>query len=194
MKIGIDIDGVLGNILIPLANRMEQEFNVKVDFGDLDKFDLTETLRKHDIKSTWLFKVYKDAWFWSETVPYDENIETLNKWRADGHEIHLLTARHADAAMPTSAWLKKHKVNYSKLEFVRSMKKHETMLKDNIPVIFEDRFFEAQKCASYGMCGFVVRRSYNIEYEGRSFNSLVSFIDKLSDGQDFIDKYQEFTM
>lgn len=194
MNIACDIDGVIADILTPLAARINKEFGHDIPLKHLEKFDLGDTLKQYGIKSTWLFKVFKDDWFWTEALPYQNNIDVLNQWRSDGHSIYLLTARSSSTGMQTSAWLKKCNVNYSRLEFLQSMKKYEFMLEKDIPVIFEDRFFEANKCASYGLRSFVVRRSYNVEYEGRSFNSLLSFVDNISDAQDFIDRYEEFVL
>lgn len=192
MKIGVDIDGVIADILTPLAARINKEFGHDIGLKDLDKFDLSDTLKKYDIKSTWLFKMFKDEWFWSEAIPYEENIQTLNEWKAQGHMIYLLTGRSSSTGIQTAAWLRRAKVSYSRLEFLKVMKKYEFMLKEEIPVIFEDRFFEANKTASYGMRSFVIRRSYNTEYEGRSFNSLLTYVDSLADGQTFINRYEEF--
>lgn len=194
MKIGCDIDGVLGDILTPLAVRMKRDFGVDLQPEKLEKFDLGETLKANGIKSTWLFKTYNDEWFWSEVVPMGENIAKLNEWSTQGHEIHLITGRNKNFSIPTVAWLNKNKIARHALEFSNVMKKYEYLLKSNIDIFIEDRFFEADKAASYGIASFVVRRTYNVEYESRIHNSLLRYVDDLSGIDPFIERYQEYVL
>jgi len=194
IKIAVDIDGVLADILHPLATRIKADFGHDIQPDHLEKFELADTLKEFGIKSTWLLKCFKDEWFWSQASPYEDNIATVNAWREKGHEIHLVTGREQFTAIATSAWLKKYKVGYDKLQFSRVMKKYEYMLEENIPVIFEDRVFEANKCGSYGLRAFVVRRPYNLEYESRVHNSLVSYVDTLSDADSFLESFEEFAL
>jgi uncharacterized HAD superfamily protein len=65
-----------------------------------------------------------------------------------------------------------HKVDY--------IKKHE------ISVMFEDRFFEANKIGAFGIRAFIVKRPWNEEYQSRVTNPLVTYIDDFSDANDFI--------
>jgi len=195
MRIVCDLDGVLADIITPLRERIEKAYGVDIQERALDKFDLTETLREHSIPSSFLWKCYQDPWFWAHARPYSPNIERVNLWMEQNHEIHIVTGRKAEnVAIPTVAWVKKHGIKHTDLKFWPVMKKYEYMLQNDCQLIIEDRFFEANKAASYGFDSFVVRRPYNVEYEDRVTNPFVRFIDQLSDIDSFVGSYRGYEL
>lgn len=185
MRIGLDLDGVLGDAGDTLKARIKQQF--KIDVGGLDKIGFTQFFEENDLDSKWLIKQWNDEWLWSKTVPYEENIKTAIRWQELGHEIHIITAREKDTtALVTRAWLKKHGLPIENLTFQPIMHKVDYIKSREISVMFEDLFFEANKIASFGIPCFLVRQPWNVEYAQRLTNPLVMYIDSLSDADEYL--------
>lgn len=185
MRIGVDLDGVLGECGPVLKARIKQQF--KIDVDGLDKIGFTQFFEENDLDSKWLVKQWNDEWLWSKATPYEDNIAAVKLWIEQGHEVHIITAREKQTtALVTRAWLKKHGLPIENLAFHPVMHKVDYLKARDIPVMFEDLFFEANKIASFGIPCFLVRRKWNAEYADRITNPLVRYIDSLSDANDFI--------
>lgn len=190
MKIGTDLDGVLAHVEEEINKRIEKQF--KVEVKDLHLIGYDKFFEDNELDATWLKKQWNDEWLWSRAVPDTENIEALLHWQSRGHEIHIITGRsQKETAMVTRAWLRKHGIPIDNLSFEPIMYKLDYLRERNIPVMFEDMFFEANKIAAYGIPCYVVRRKYNSRFESRVTNPLVLFLDSLWDADDFI-KEREF--
>lgn len=186
MKIVCDIDGVLSDIVPELIRRLRRDFNITVTEDEINKFELPEALSRYNIRYGYILKMYSDEWFWSRGRAVDENISWLQRWSERGHEVHIVTARPRELIIVTKAWLKKYSVSYRELFHVRTLHKHEYLKEIQAGCIFEDMFFEANRCAIEGFPAFVVRRPYNAIYEERVTNRLVTFIDDFSEADDYI--------
>jgi uncharacterized HAD superfamily protein len=190
MKIGADLDGVLGHVSDELNKRIEKQFGVELSNIHLIGYD--KFFEDNDLDTKWLQKQWNDEWLWSRAIPDTENIEALKYWQSRGHEIHIITGRsQKETAMVTRAWLRKHGIPIENLAFEPIMYKLDYLKARDIPVMFEDMFFEANKIASYGIPCYVLRRTYNSQFELRITNPLVKFIDSLWDADGFI-KEREF--
>lgn len=186
MKLGVDIDGVLADIIDEVLRRANREFNLSLGRADVSHFHLSEILEQHGVKTNWLYKTFKDEWFWASALPISPNIDTLRKWYKEGHWIHLITSRSPEVSMPTVAWLRRNNVPFHHLEFSSALRKHEHMQKANLEVLFDDLFYEVNKVASFGFVGYVVRAPYNVLFESRVTNPSVRFIDTLADADGFV--------
>lgn len=185
MDIGMDLDGVLAHIEKELFTRIEKTFGVEV--GDIHLIGFEKFFEDNGLDATWLQKQWKDEWLWARAVPDEENIAALLDWKSRGHQIHIITGRaEKETSMVTRSWLRKHGIPTDKLSFEPIMYKLDYLKAREIPVMFEDMFFEANKIASYGIPCFVVKRTYNENYEARATNPLVIFIDSLWDADYFI--------
>lgn len=185
MRIGCDLDGVLGHVGEELYKRIEKTFGVEVDGLHLIGFE--KFFEDNGLDITWLQKQWKDEWLWSRAVPDEENISALLDWKSRGHEIHIITGRDAKAtSMVTRTWLRKQGIPTDNLTFEPVMYKLDYLKAREIPVMFEDMFYEANKIASYGVPCYVTRRTYNQQFESRVTNPLVMFINNLWDADYFI--------
>lgn len=184
-RIGVDLDGVLCNSNREATKRIKAEFKIDIDENDFAPGH--DILEEYGIDSKWISKkLYKDEWFWARSAPYEDNIETIQMWAEFGHDIHIITGRPKDTGIVTRGWLKRNKVSYDSLSFESVMHKVDYLKRLEIPVMFEDMFFEANKIGAFGIRSFIVRRPWNARYEPRVTNPLVTFIDKLSDANNFI--------
>lgn len=186
MRVGIDFDGIICDFNGEFINRAQKEFNLEIDSDDMD-YSLETIEEKYGISSSWVNKkLFKDEWFWAKLMPYEETLETLREWNNLGHEIHIITGRPKDTAIVTRGWLRKHQVPHTALTFEPIMHKIDYIKRLEIEVMFEDRFFEANKIGAFGIRSFIVRRPWNVHYESRVTNPLVTFVDALSEVNNLI--------
>lgn len=188
-----DLDGVLSDIIPELATRINKDFGLVIDYDDINNFDLVDAVAKYGIKANYVMKLYRDDWFWSKGRVVDENIDWLNRWANRGHEVHIVTSRPQSLGIVTQAWIKRHKINATKVSHVPMLHKWEYMKKVGASCIIEDLFFEANRCATEGFPAFVIRRGYNKIYEPRITNKkLVRYIDSFSEADGFINGEETF--
>lgn len=188
MKLAVDLDGVLCDITPQVGIRLKQDFGLDVP---ADKYTFGEdfTLSEYpQIPTRWIYKtLFSDEWFWAKAVPFKENISQIARWSEQGHEIHIVTGRDKEqCGLVTLGWLRKYKVRFHRLTFEPVMHKIVYIKDNDIPVIFEDRFFEANRCASFGVRAFVLRRIWNEQYVDRVTNPLLTFIDDMGEADGYV--------
>lgn len=184
MRIGTDLDGVLADASIELAKRVSRQY--KVDFKPDDAGTLDDRIEEFGIDRKWLTKQFDDEWFWTNSKPVQDNIDTVKKWIEQGHEIHIVTGRdEKTCSIVTRGWLRRQGLVDVHINYSSIMYKVEYLKAKEITIMFEDRFFEANKIGSYGINSFVVRRPWNAQFESRVTNPLVQYVDNL-EGADYL--------
>lgn len=179
MRIACDLDGVLSDILPELQLRIKKQLGIDVEVASM--YDLNDIVDKK-----WIDKTFDDEWLWSRALPYQNNIDTLKQWGDQGHEIHVVTGRPSKGlAIVTRGWLKRYGVEAA-IAFEPVMHKVDYLKKKEIPVMFEDLFFEANKIGAFGIRSFIVRRPWNKDYEQSITNPLVSFVENLAEANQYI--------
>ena len=92
MKIGIDFDGVMNNMLETWVEWLNKEHGTKVKAEDVTEWELAKKfpyLEKSD-----LFKPLNTPEFWDEVTIKHEAPEVIEKLIAEGHEIYVITSSH----------------------------------------------------------------------------------------------------
>lgn len=185
MKVGCDIDGVIAESSKELARRVSIQYGIDTTAIETGLYD--DFFAENGLDNKWLEKQFQDEWFWTKAEPYSENIDALLSWAEQGHEIHLITGRNEKfTSMVTRGWLRRNNLSNMILSFAPIMHKIDYIKLHEIPVMFEDRFFEANKIGSFGIQSFVVRRPWNEAYEPRVTNPLVQYVGELKEADYFI--------
>jgi uncharacterized HAD superfamily protein len=183
VAIGCDLDGILCNIISEVRRRVKTDFDLDISE---DKFTFGEDMGLSEytqIPDKWIYRIlFKDEWFWAKASSYPENVEQIRRWGEQGHEIYIVTGRDKNqCGMVTLGWLRRYKIPYTSFSFEKPMHKVIYLKNNDIPIMFEDRFYEANKCAAFGIRSFVVRRPWNIDFEDRVTNPLLTFVDNLEE-------------
>lgn len=144
MKIGIDIDGVLTDIhkfYLDYGSKYSYEKNLNgiVNVNELEIEDILGCDKSHHHR------------FWHKNLKYYQKkkytreltAEITKKLKQQGHEIHIITARHEDERKWTTKWLKENGINYNKL--IMTEDKLEYILANNINLMIEDNVNNIQK-------------------------------------------------
>lgn len=104
MKIAIDVDEVLSEIMIPLLDYYNSLYNKNIQLSDLKSVGLDkywEVSAKESITIVENFFIEK----FDEAKPIKGSIEGVKKLKNMGHELFILSARPINVKEKTIAWI-----------------------------------------------------------------------------------------
>jgi len=153
MKIGVDIDNVISNTFLDLANYFN-EFMGK----SAESKDVVEVMRKEKLKmlAYWLI-TWKDKLL-TKVSPIEESADLIKKWHKD-HEIVLVTSRISIFNKQTKDWLKKHGIPYHELHHAKEKTKHKKA--KGCRIFIEDNIDECEVLADYCEKVFLIDYPWN---------------------------------
>ena len=108
MRIGVDIDEVLCPFTEPYmeffnkrhGTRLTKEDFVHYNFDEITGVPLAECVRTCE--------AWSKAGHTSEMTPYPDALPALRKLKARGHELFVVSGRHAFSHAATREWLERH--------------------------------------------------------------------------------------
>ena len=92
MKIGIDFDGVMNNMLETWVEWLNKEHSTQVKAEDVTEWELAK--KYPGLTRSELFKPLNTPEFWDEVTIKHEAPEVVEKLIAEGHEIYVITSTH----------------------------------------------------------------------------------------------------
>ena len=89
VKLGIDLDGVLVDSVIPVTTMAEMNTGIKAPEGERDWYfsNYPKVLRDE------IFRLFKDPKFMCNCMTFHGVVPTLMKWKDAEHKVHIITAR-----------------------------------------------------------------------------------------------------
>ncbi|MFZ5366282.1 MAG: 5' nucleotidase, NT5C type [Patescibacteria group bacterium] len=111
LRIGVDIDANVDNLYLWFCRLARRRFKINLGFEDLSIFWLDRIPKMKTFPNAPVFveEVFAREFVYQNAKPIPGAIKTLNKWRNQGHEIWLVTARPQEALAPvTYDWLRKN--------------------------------------------------------------------------------------
>jgi ASC-1-like (ASCH) protein/uncharacterized HAD superfamily protein len=181
MRIGIDIDGTLTNIVdsvIAYGQEYELENNLEEGIANA-KSDYIETAFE------WGTEI--GSKFWRENFakinqvgPRPLTKKYLDKLREEGHEIYIITARSKEELKDPEAisvkWLKKHKVPFDKI-FVDIYNKGQLCKEQGVDLFIDDLPRNLDSTLDHGIKTFVMNSVTNENYKREGVIRVYSFVD-----------------
>lgn len=89
MRIGIDFDGVMNNMLVPWCEYLSSMSRVKVNAQDIKYWDLQKTFT--DLDPFTIQQCLKSPVFWNSVKPQPSAIDTIKQFISDGHDVVVIT-------------------------------------------------------------------------------------------------------
>lgn len=181
MRIGIDIDGTLTNIVDSVI-AYGQEYELENNLGDgiLNP-------RSDYIKTAFEWGTEIGNKFWRENFMKINQVEPrpltkkyLNKLHAEGHEIFIITARSdeelGDAKKISIKWLKKHKIPFDHI-FVNAQNKGALCKEHKIDVFIDDLPRNIDSAMDYSVRTFIMNSVTNENFNREGVKRVYSFVD-----------------
>ena len=147
MRLGIDIDNVISN----MDNELLKEY-IKHD-KELRNTGIINENSRYIRKGMFDWSEEEDREFYYSNIeriaknfkPISNSKETIDKLKADGNEIYIITGRdngeYSEPRKLTEDWLKKYKIYYDRLILTNAYnksQKSEECIKHNIDIMIED--------------------------------------------------------
>lgn len=170
LKIGFDIDGTITtpDNLIPL---IQNKYNKDFKYDDLVEYEVNKVLGITREEIIEFFKENHDGIILNPKMMIGA-VETINKLIEEGHDVHIITARHESTLKDTFIWLKREGilVEDSKVHFLGSHNKEALIKELSLDVFIDDRMetlLEVNKLMDGNCKTVVIDAPYNRFYKGK---------------------------
>lgn len=166
MNIGLDIDNVITSFDSTILQAFFQEDKNKRGKGIVDK-KAGHLTRMFDWSQEEVDNFFADNMEnLAKTLRIRNNCKKyMDKLLEDGHKLYLISHRaYPDYKNPekiTLDWLKKHKINYTKLVLSESPDKTKECKNYKIDIMVDDRVDQCQKMIKSGVNCILMRTNYN---------------------------------
>jgi len=179
-KIGIDIDGVLCNILSSVVNKLNSEFDLNIKIKDVVEYDFFKIKEATQEQIQYVFDWYMET--------HISNILTLRKSSTSVthlykmYDVTLITARALSSAKQTIKWLTHHGFQWNRLMFVSS--KQKAVIGHDFDFIVEDNLQTAIDFVNKGITCYLMDYPYNQ-------SEPIKGIDRVKNWEEVMEKVQQ---
>jgi len=148
LRVGVDIDGVLNDILSICVEGLNDYLEVTLTTEDMTNYNFAKSYQVPQEKVVEFF-IREETNILKNAVPQQNAAETLSKMKKQ-HQIKV-----------TEEWLEKHEIAYDKLIMVGSSDKREACLKERIDVLIEDSLDNALMVNGQGIPVMLMNAPHN---------------------------------
>jgi len=164
MRIAIDIDSTLHHYWDRLSAAALRRFGIDLPYEEQFTWGITR-LKPEQLELCIAETHLEEAIFASE--PYDGAVQTINRWHAAGHFIHITTHRSPDAHAATARWLTHIGLSYD--ELYCSFDKVTRCQAIGIDLLIDDSPDNLRRAVEAGITAATIRHPWNrdvIDEEG----------------------------
>lgn len=117
-SIYLDLDDVLCDTAVAYLDLIDREFGLQIEFEQIFSFDLQKSFGLSDEANLHMFTCAHQPDFILSIDIFAGVRETLVRWRAQGHRLHIVTGRHTAAHQASLDWLEYHEIAYDTFTMV----------------------------------------------------------------------------
>ena len=155
LKIGIDIDGVIADLVSAMLPTLSEISGYSVTHADITEYDIGKALKIEGQMACVWKAVYDDA-FLINVPAIKGALDGLN--RISNHTIILITGRPMETQIATEQWLKNKLIKYDRLIFSQQGKH---IYCDDIDMFIEDQYEEAYNMVAAGIPTILFNQPWN---------------------------------
>jgi uncharacterized HAD superfamily protein len=169
MKIGVDMDSVVADIMSPLIDFHNKKYKTSIKFTDHVTFSIEKVWNCTEEEAIDRIIEFNNSPFMDEIKPMPGSIEGI-KHLSSFHELHIITSRSNTTEKITDLWIKKHfpnifktinHTNQSGKKESKKIKKSEVAKKLGINLFIEDHLEYALDCASLDIRVLLMNMPWN---------------------------------
>lgn len=155
LNIGIDIDGVIADLVSAMLPILSEVCGYSVIYADITEYDIGKVL-KTERQMAYIWKaVYNDAFLINAPV-IKGALDGLN--RISNHTIILITSRPQETQIATEQWFKNKCIKYDRLIFCQQGKH---VYRGDIDMFIEDQYEEACNMVAAGIPTLLFNQPWN---------------------------------
>jgi len=158
--IGIDIDGVLSDIVVQFSEYASELFGEEISTTDVVSEDI-ETCTK--LSRDQLVEIFRTRQFFQTMPVIDCATDSLHRLKKAGWRTVLMTDRfwYPEIKDDTLVWLQENEIPYESLYFVGKAEKANVSSELGIRIFVEDQLSNARLLAKVCERVFLINRPYN---------------------------------
>jgi len=157
-KIGIDIDGVLGDFIGQVIRVAKSKYDLEIRREQITTYDISSST---DLTAKQVKEIVHDNETYLPAKPLACAAETLQTLRANGHEVHIVTARPEHLIGDTQTWLANNEFSFDEFANVSGKQKANYAKKNGIDIFVEDCLETALDLAKVCRSVLLINTSYN---------------------------------
>jgi uncharacterized protein len=161
VRLAIDIDSTLHPYWDQLAEIAYRRFGVELPYDTQETWAI-DRLEPHELRACVEETHRKELVLAAE--PYPGAVETIRKWHADGHFIHITSHRAIDAQPHTSEWLENIGLPHD--ELYCSYDKIARCVEIGIDVLIDDSPDNLARAVANGITAATLEHPWNRGLEG----------------------------
>lgn len=186
MRIAIDIDSTLHHYWDQFAAVIRERHGRHLPYEEQRAWSI-EGLDPAHIRAA-VLETHTEP-FIAAAEPYPGAVETVNRWHAAGHFVHITSHRTTDAHEATLRWLREIGLRFD--ELYCSYDKISRCVAIGIHVLIDDSPVNLERAAVHGIVGATLRHPWNAEVLARvpgligadDWAGLAAALDPLLTGQ-----------
>jgi uncharacterized protein len=156
VRIAIDIDSTLHHYWDVLSEAARRRFGIELPYEEQFTWGITR-LRDEQLVCC-IDETHTEASIMAGR-PYPDAVETVNRWHAAGHFIHITSHRHTRAHDATERWLREIGLEFH--ELYCSFDKISRCEEIGIDVLIDDSPVNLQSALDKGIVGATLRHPWN---------------------------------
>jgi len=161
-KIGIDIDGVLADFIVPFLEYCNGRFGISYKKEEVSSFYFLDSIGFPEEKSLKTYNDFYNSELFETITPIEGSFNGVLKLFQKRYRLNLVTARPDSLKEKTFLWLWKNYPNiFEQVNFTNGSKKSDFCLRNSISAMIEDHADYANDCAEKGIETFLITQPWN---------------------------------
>jgi len=158
MKAGIDLDGVVANLMTPFLKEINKRFNLELKYEDIISYRFEDWVPVdiEDLRAIW----ESPEFIWGQPLlPWAR--WGINRLIDFGYSVYIVTARKSHLKTFTLEWLKKHKIPFDEIVTGKYEEKWSYIERNGLDIFIEDRTKNALEAGKFCKRVYLVDKPYN---------------------------------
>ena len=174
MKIGIDVDNVLNNLIYVLLDHYNKAANDVLTIDDITDYKIDSFVKPKWRDRIWEFFADKNLWHDISCIPDSQYY--IHRLIGDGHKIYIVTATHGADFFGKWRWIKRHFPEVKTDNIIRCV--HKQLL--NLDVMVDD-YQENLKGGNYEkiLLDYPWNVRYKYAYHAKNWQEIYEHINRI---------------
>jgi len=158
MKAGIDLDGVVADLMRPFLKEINKRFDLELQYDDITSYHFSDCISV-DIEDLRVIWESPEFILGQPLLPYAR--WGINRLRDFGYKIYIVTARKSHLKTFTLGWLEKHEIPFDDIVTGKQEEKQSYIERNGLDIFIEDRTKNALEATKFCKRVYLMDKPYN---------------------------------
>jgi uncharacterized HAD superfamily protein len=157
-RIGVDLDGVLGDLVGVMIKEAYNFFGVSINEGEITSFKLEDCT---DLTEDQIREIFKRREIYERISIIPDSQFSINRFRENGFIIHVITDRRPELSDITRKWLDANGFHWDYLHLIKADDKAKLAKRNDISIFIEDKYETVLDLSGVCRRVYLINRPYN---------------------------------